>query len=81
MEAQCLFQSSLLILCFCCYDRRWLDEHGDMARMVQDIQESKQQLQEAMQQQAKQLEDCKQQLKDQQARSVVGSIVVANRCS
>jgi hypothetical protein len=42
-----------------------------MARMVQDIQESKQQLQTAMEQQAKQLEDCKQQLKDQQARSVI----------
>lgn len=48
--------------------RRWLDEHGDMARMVQDIQESKQQLQAAMEEQAKQLEEHKQQLKDQQAK-------------
>ncbi|KAF6266602.1 hypothetical protein COO60DRAFT_5455 [Scenedesmus sp. NREL 46B-D3] len=48
--------------------RRWLDEHGDMARMVQDIQGSKQQLQAAMEEQAQQLQEHKQQLKDQQAR-------------
>jgi hypothetical protein len=48
-----------------------------MARMVQDIQESKQQLQAAMEEQAKQLEEHTQQLKDQQARSVFEATTVA----